>query len=61
MESNVLNQRYNATYHTSNKVREFLSENNIDVMFWPANSPDLDPRENILAILKKSIGVGQCW
>lgn len=53
---NILYQQDNAPSHTSFKMCEFFSNNNIEVMFWPANSPDLNPIENVWALLKKKVG-----
>jgi transposase len=49
-------QQDNAPCHTSLKLIKFFSENNVEVMFWPANSPDLNPIENVWNLLKKNIG-----
>src|SRR5436309_9060322 len=39
----------NAKCHKANEVFEFLKENNIPVMEWPAQSPDLNPLEETLS------------
>ena len=49
-------QQDNAPCHTCKLCVKYFSENNIEVMFWPANSPDLNPIENIWNIMKKKIG-----
>ena len=35
------------------KVLKFYKENNIKVINWPSNCPDLNPIENILEKVKK--------
>jgi len=52
----LLFQQDNAPCHTSYSAISFFSENNIEVMFWPPNSPDLNPIENIWNLLKRNIG-----
>ncbi|POM73677.1 Transposase [Phytophthora palmivora] len=39
----VFQQQDNASIHTSGATKEFLKEENVDVMDWPAKSPDLNP------------------
>jgi transposase len=38
---------------TANVVKEFMSENDIELLPWPAQSPDMNPIENLWAIIKK--------
>lgn len=48
-------QQDNASCHTSFKLLSFFSNNKIEVMFWPPNSPDLNPIENIWNIVKNEV------
>ncbi|KAJ5496357.1 hypothetical protein N7463_008344 [Penicillium fimorum] len=48
-------QHDNAPTHTAYVVRNALSEMNIEVMEWPPHSPDLNPIENLWALLKVKI------
>ena len=41
-----------ATPPTSKETKEFLAENNIQILQWPPNSPDINPVENAWTILK---------
>jgi len=49
-----------APCHCSKKVKKFLSDNNIAVLKWPDNSPDLNPIENLWALIKKELQKSDC-
>lgn len=51
-------QHDGAPCHSSRKVKDWLSEQRIQVIHpWPGNSPDLNPIENCWAVMKKKVSI----
>ena len=45
--------QYNASCHTAKFVKTFLSEEDITVMEWPAQSPGINPIENFWKLINE--------
>ena len=43
----------NALYHTAKFVKTFLSEENVTVIVWPAQTPGMNPIENVWKLLNE--------
>ncbi|OWZ22277.1 Transposase [Phytophthora megakarya] len=45
----------NASIHSSNETRMFFQEIGVQLLDWSARSPDLNPIENVWAILSRKV------
>lgn len=44
-----------APCHTARSVKTFLQLNNIPLLSWPGNSPDMNPIENVWELVKREV------
>ena len=55
IDHNAIFQQDNAPVHTAYIVQDALNELECEIMEWPPYSPDLNPIENLWALLKAEI------
>ncbi|GFS66665.1 transposable element Tcb2 transposase [Trichonephila clavipes] len=44
-----------APCHTARSIKAFLAEQNIPVLDWPGNRPDMNPIENVWELMKRKV------
>ncbi|KAG3195656.1 hypothetical protein PC128_g8319 [Phytophthora cactorum] len=53
--SDYVFQQDNASIHASRETKQFLQEMQVNIMVWPARSPDYNPIENVWSAMASRV------
>ena len=53
--TDFVSQQVNASIHVSHRIREFFSEEGVQVLDWLSKSPDINPIENLCSIVSRKV------
>ena len=48
-------QQDNAPWHTARSIKVWMKDHQIKTLSWPAQSPDLNPIENLCNVMKRKM------
>ncbi len=54
-DANLIFQQDLAPAHTAKSTKSWLNDHGVGVLDWPANSPDLNPIDNLWGIVKRKM------
>ncbi len=54
-DADLIFQRDVAPAHTAQSTKSWFNDHGVTVLDWPANSPDLNPIENIWGFVKRKM------